>query len=85
MRIPIQNSSRFVQLLGVRLCVLHMIGQAAVSQTISEATDFKVQLLVERIQLSPHLLQVLQTENEHCDYIYFIYCGFDIELTIFKE
>lgn len=60
---PIQNSSRFIQLLGVLLCVVHVISQAAVTQTIGEATDFIIQLVMKRTQFVSDPLQVLQTEN----------------------
>lgn len=69
LHLPIQKGGRVIQLLGVFLCIVHVIGQAAITQTIGEACDFFIQLVMKRIEFISHLLQVLQTEREKTDWV----------------
>lgn len=82
--LPIQNGSRFIQLLGVFLGVVHVNSQAAIAQTTGEVTDFIVQLVVKRSQLSLHLLQVLhtQTESRGRPLLYLFYLGWYLSTLI---
>lgn len=61
--LPIQNGSRFIQLLGVLLCFQHVIGQTAITQALSEVADFTLKLVSKWTQFFFHFFQLLQTEN----------------------